>query len=95
MRGGHSGAATRLFLGVSQPTVPIGIASYSHLATGVAPATEDEGDNVNQTAATVTTTTLNPFRVGAQYLIGIETTGRVLGIEAVLRNDLAGGYFER
>ena len=82
------GRGDAAFLGVAQPTVPIGIASYSHLATGVAPAVEDEGDNVNQTAATVTTTTLNPFRVGAQYLIGIETTGRVLGIESVLRNDL-------
>ena len=82
------GRGDAAFLGVAQPTVPIGIASYSHLATGVAPAAEDEGDNVNQTAATVTTTTLNPFRVGAQYLFGIETTGRVLGIETVLRNDL-------
>ena len=32
------------FLGVSQPTVAVGVASYSHLATGVAPVTEDEGD---------------------------------------------------
>ena len=76
------------FLGVSQPTVAVGVASYSHLATGVAPVTEDEGDSVNQTAATVTTETLIPARIGAQYLFGIETTGRVLGIEEVLRNDL-------
>ena len=78
------------FLGVAQPTVAVGVASYSHLATGVAPVTEDEGDDVNQTAATVTTETLVPARIGAQYLFGIETTGRVLGIEEVLRNDLRG-----
>ena len=76
------------YLGVSQPTVGIGEVAYSHLATGVAPAAENEGASVDQTAATVTTVSLLPARVGAQYLFGIETTGRVIGIEEVLRNDL-------
>ena len=76
------------YLGVSQPTVGIGEVAYSHLATGVAPTAENEGANVDQTAATVTTVSLLPARVGAQYLFGIETTGRVIGIEEVLRNDL-------
>ena len=76
------------FLGVATPTVPIGEAAYSYLATGVAPAPVNEGTAVDQTAATVTTRMMTPKRVGAQYLIGIETTGRVVGIESISQNDL-------
>ena len=43
---------------------------------------------VDQTAGTVTTRTMIPKRIGAQYLLGIETTGQVVGIEEILRDDL-------
>ena len=82
------GRGDAAYLGVSQPTVGIGEVAYSHLATGVVPAAQNEGANVDQTAATVTTVSLLPARIGAQYLFGIETTGRVIGIEEVLRADL-------
>ena len=48
----------------------------------------NEGTAIDQTAATVTTRMMTPKRVGAQYLIGIETTGRVVGIESISQNDL-------
>ena len=76
------------FLGVATPTVPIGEAAYSYLSAGVAPAPVNEGVAVDETASTVATRMMTPKRVGARYLVGIETTGKVVGIEEILRNDL-------
>ena len=68
--------------------MPTGEAAYSYLRVGVAPKAQDEGEAVDQTAGDIQTVSMNPLRIGAEYLVGVETTGKVIGIEEVLRSDL-------
>ena len=76
------------YLGIRTETVGVGEASYSYLAAGVAPDAEDEGVDVDQTAATILTVTMAPVRIGAQYLFGTESLHSVRGMEAVLTADM-------
>lgn len=82
------GRSDSAYLGVATPTVAVGEASFEYLTAGVAPGFADEGVNVDQTPATLSSVTLTPHRLGAEYLFSLETANRVRDVENVLTADL-------
>ena len=78
------------FLGVSSPTVPVGTIAYPRLASGTVADVRSPGVELDGTAATLVTKSLDPIRVVASYTYGVESLSNVQGFEEALRTDLRG-----
>ena len=81
-------ASAGAFMGIQRPTVPVGDTTYIAITGGATADFRSDGVGKDAEAATFTTKTVNPARVTARYLLGVETTARVKGIEEALRADL-------
>ncbi len=83
------------YLGVSMPQVGIGEVNYPVLSAGVSPEMKSKGAVKDAEAATISTTVLEPRRLTARYLFGVEDTARLRGMEEALRRDLSGALGEK
>lgn len=82
------------FLGVQMRSVDYGEPNYPVLSEGAAGTQAAEGTAVDAAAATITGTTLPPYRLTARYLFSVEDARRVKGLEETLRADLSGALGE-
>ena len=76
------------YLGVSRPTVGIGESTYVALSTGATGDVRSDGVAKDADAANFTSKTVAPVRATARYLVGVESTVRLRGLEDALRRDL-------
>ena len=76
------------YMGVDRPTVPAGDSTYVALTAGATGDFRSDGVDKDAEAATFTTKTVEPARVSARYLFGVESTVRLSGMEEALRADL-------
>ena len=76
------------YLGVMQPSVPVGQTSFPTLTGGTTAGIRSEGVELDGTAASITNKPINPVRLTASYNYGIETLQRVSGFEEALRQDV-------
>ena len=76
------------YLGVQQPTVPVGDATFTLLSTSVDGKTPAGGAAAATTAAGFTATTISPSRIQAGFFIRREDRARLAGMEAALRMNL-------
>ena len=78
------------FLGIPMPSVPPGTARYPFVRSGHTGAvTRKEGRGVSAVAATFDVNDINPQRITARYLWGVESAAQLgAELEATLRSDL-------
>ena len=76
------------FLGVMQPSVPVGQTSFPTLTGGTTGDIRSEGIELDGTAAVISNKPINPVRLTASYTYGVETLQRVEGFEESLRADV-------
>ena len=76
------------YLGVQRPSVPVGESHYYALASGASADVRSDGVAMDAAAATFTSKAVEPVRLTARYLWGIETTARIRGFEEALRADI-------
>ena len=76
------------WLGASMPTVPVGTVTYPRLNAGTVAGAPKVDNAVTGSAATLATKSINPQRITAEYIWGIETEAKISGWEAALRQDL-------
>ena len=82
-------ATAGAYMGIERPTVPVGTTSYVTLASGTTADVRSDGAAKDAEAATFTTKSVDPVRVTARYLFGVESAARLRGMEEALRADLA------
>ena len=80
------GAAT--FLGIPQPTVPVGDAVFTVLSTSVSPGTPAEGAQQAHSAAAFSAEVLSPARIQASLFYTREDRARLAGMDSALRQNL-------
>ena len=76
------------YMGVQRPSVPIGETHYYTLTGGATADYRSDGVEKDAEAATFKSKSVEPIRLTARYLWGIETTARIRGFEEALRADL-------
>ena len=76
------------YLGVQRPSVPVGETHYYALNGGVSAGVRSDGVSKDAEIATFTSKAVEPVRLTARYLWGIETTARIRGFEEALRADI-------
>ena len=76
------------YLGVQRPSVPTGETHYYALNGGVSADVRADGVSKDAEIATFTSKAVEPVRLTARYLWGIETTARIRGFEEALRADI-------
>ena len=77
------------YLGVQRPTVPTGTVSYVELTSGATADVRSDGVAKDAEVGTFTVQSVNPVRATARYLLGLESTARIRGLEEALRADLS------
>lgn len=81
--------AAATFLGVDQPRVPVGDATFTVLTTSVAPGTPNAGADQDHSAAAFTATVLDPEQIQGSFFIRREDRARLAGMEEALRQNLS------
>ena len=76
------------YMGIARPTVPVGEDTYIAITGGASADFRSDGVGKDAEVATFQTKTVEPVRVTARYLLGVESTARVRGIEDALKADL-------
>ena len=76
------------YMGVNMPTVPVGTTSYPRINAGTTADVRSPGVELDGTAATLTTESINPVRLTASYTYSTESLTKIVGFEDALRNDL-------
>ena len=76
------------YMGVQRPSVPVGETHYYTLTGGATADFRSDGVAKDAEAATFATKSVEPIRLTARYLFGIETTARIRGFEEALRADI-------
>ena len=76
------------YLGVQRPSVPVGESHYYALTSGASADVRADGVAMDAAAATFTSKAVEPVRLTARYLWGVETTARIRGFEEALRADI-------
>lgn len=77
------------FLGLPMPTVMPGTARYPYLASGTGAVTRKEGRGVDAVKAELQVRDVNPQRITARYLWGVESAAQLgAELESSLRSDL-------
>ena len=77
------------FLGIPQPTVPVGERVYSVLSTSAAPGTPAKGAEQGHSAAAFTAAVLSPGRIQASLFFAREDRARLAGLNEALRSNLS------
>ena len=83
------GAAS--FLGVEQPTVPVGEAVFSVLTKELDARTPAENAEAAETTGTFSADVLSPSRIQASFLYSREDRARFAGMDSALRGNLTEG----
>ena len=76
------------YIGVQRPTVPVGDSVYVTMTAGAAADVRSPGVTKDAEAASFTTKTISPVRVTARYVVDVESTAKLAGLENTLRADL-------
>ena len=76
------------YLGVQRPSVGVGETHYYALNGGASADVRSDGVSKDAEIATFTSKAVEPVRLTARYLWGIETTARIRGFEEALRADI-------
>ena len=77
------------FLGIPQPTVPVGERVYTVLSTSAAPGTPAKGADQGHSAAAFTAAVLSPGRIQASLFFAREDRARLAGLNEALRSNLS------
>ena len=77
------------FLGIPQPTVPVGERVYTVLSTSAAPGTPAKGSDQAHSAAAFTAAVLSPARIQASLFFAREDRARLAGLDESLRSNLS------
>lgn len=77
-----------MYLGAMMPTVPVGTVTYPRLTSTNAAYAPKVGVGRDAGAAQLVTESINPQRITASYVFGVETLSKVRGWEEALRQDL-------
>ena len=77
------------FLGIPQPTVPVGERVYTVLSTSAAPGTPAKGAEQGHSAAAFTAAVLSPSRVQGSLFFAREDRARLAGLDESLRSNLS------
>ena len=77
------------FLGIPQPTVPVGERVYTVLSTSAAPGTPAKGADQAHSAAAFTAAVLSPARIQASLFFAREDRARLAGLNEALRANLS------
>ena len=77
------------FLGIPQPTVPVGERVYTVLSTSAAPGTPAKGAEQGHSAAAFTAAVLSPGRIQASLFFAREDRARLAGLDESLRSNLS------
>ena len=81
--------AAATFLGVQQPRVAVGDATFTVLSTDVAAGVPAAGADQAHSAAAFTATVLDPKRIQGSFFIRREDRARLAGMEEALRQNLS------
>ena len=76
------------YMGVQRPSVPTGETHYYTLTGGASADVRADGVSKDAEIATFTSKSVEPVRLTARYLWGVETTARIRGFEEALRADI-------
>ena len=76
------------YIGVNMPTVPVGTTSYPRINAGTTADVRSPGKELDGSAATLDTVSINPVRLTASYTYSTESLTKIVGFEDALRNDL-------
>ena len=76
------------YLGVRNVSVNPGTVTFPRLATGTTAAARVSGAELDGTVATITSKSLNPYRITASYTFSSEDLSLIRGLEDALRSDL-------
>ena len=79
------------FLGIYQPTVPVGDAVFNVLKKALDVRTPAENGSAAETTGTWESESLSPQRLQASYIFSRESRARVMGLDAALRENLSMG----
>ncbi|MDE2813319.1 MAG: phage major capsid protein [Gemmatimonadota bacterium] len=77
-----------MYLGAMMPTVPVGTVTYPRLTSANEAYAPKVGVGRDAGAASLETRSINPQRITASYVFGVETLSKISGWEAALRQDL-------
>lgn len=83
------------FMGVAMPSVGIGEASYPVFSDGAEADLVAKGTAKDAEAATISAKVLSPTRLSARYILRVEDSARLMGLEEALRADLRGTLGEQ
>ena len=83
------------YIGVQRPTVPVGTQTYVLLTGGAAADARSDGVAKDAEAVVIGTESVDPFRVTARYMFGIESPARLRGMEEALRADLTAAMSDK
>ena len=81
--------AAAAFLGIPQPTVPVGERVYTVLSTSAAPGVPAKGTEQIHSAAAFTAAVLSPARIQASLFFAREDRARLAGLNEALRSNLS------
>ena len=76
------------FLGVGQPTVPVGESVYTVLTTGATVSTPGKGESVAESTGGFSAYTLSPKRAQASFFWNLEDQYTLSGMDPALRQNL-------
>lgn len=82
----NTGAAD--YIGVEMRTVPPGTTSFPRITGGTTADMRDDGVELDGTAATIATATVDPARLTASYTVSMQSTHQLVGLQGALRADL-------
>lgn len=77
------------FLGIEIPMVGTGDAAFPILSTSLTADAKEKGEAAPETAGAFTVKTASPRRVTGSFLLQVEDTARLAGMEQALRNNLS------
>ena len=80
--------AAASFLGIPQPTVPVGEAVFTVLSTSASPGTPAEGAAQSHSAAAFSAEVLSPARIQASLFYTREDRAKLRGMDSALRRNL-------
>lgn len=87
--------AAASFLGVEQPTVPVGDATFTVLGTSLSAGEPDAGDPQASSAGAFVATVVEPKRLQGSFFIRREDKARLRGMESALRQNLSEALMDK
>lgn len=87
--------AAATFLGVEQPTVPVGDATFTVLSTSLAAGQPAAGADQAHSEGAFTATVVDPERIQGSFFVRREDRARLAGMESALRQNLSEALMDR